>query len=349
MDINKKWKNLTKNSFLSDYFIIIFFPIVLSWHFHGGNALRLIVISVLAALGLEALFNNVVYRYAFKRIRKNDLPLAAYMGICTAMALPASAPFWFPIVGLIFAYLITGLFVPLLSKKQAMFSRLHIMPAAAALTFLSFFHKILFTYTPVLAEASEDALAEVVALPSLANMLSEGVFSAEGMYTAGDILTGAVTGPLGTGCVVVILAALVFLFLRRPIFALAPSSFILLSIVWAFLFPRQDLGRFTSIGYELSAGMLLFAAVFLLSFPKYLPRKNMHKLIYGALTALLTMILRRILPIEETVFIAMFIMNFSLLFFNKNVKTTARVRRVAKEQPDRQVNKDKADDWKDLI
>lgn len=330
--MNKEWKKRTKNPFLSDYFVIIFFPAVVAWHYHEGQAVRLILICILAAAGFEALFQGIVRQYALKKPKLCDFPTAIYMGLCTAMALPASAPVWFPVLGLLFAFAVTSLALPFAAKRAPFLKNVQIVPAAAAIAFLSFFRKIMFSYTPYLPGEVITATETLGPLPSLGQMLKSGVFSAEGMYSAGDIITGAVTGPLGTACLVVILAAFVYLLLRRPAFMIAPAGFLLAAVAWAFLFPRADLGHLLSVGYELSAGMLLFAAVFLLSLPRFLPRSHLHKLIYGALCALLTMILRRVGPFEESVYISIFLMSFTIPLFNGKTEPL-RARRVLRETP----------------
>ncbi|MDR1629810.1 MAG: RnfABCDGE type electron transport complex subunit D [Oscillospiraceae bacterium] len=332
--MNKQWKKLTKNPFLSDYFVIIFFPAVVAWHYHEGQAVRLMLVCVAAAAAFEALFQGVVCQYALKKPKKQDFPLAIFMGLCTAMAMPVSAPLWFPVFGLLFGFAVASFAVPFVSKWVPFFTKVQIMPAVAAIAFLSFFRKTMFAYTPYLAAgASGTELETLSVLPSLGYMLKNGAFPAKGMYSSGDILTGAVTGPVGAACIVVLLAAFAYLLLRRPAFILAPTSFLLTAAVWAFLFPRGQVGRLASVGYELSAGVLLFTAVFLLSLPRFLPRDHRHKLIYGAVCALLTMLLRRIGPFEETVCAAIFIMSFTLPFFNRRAAQPVRARRVKREKP----------------
>ncbi len=77
-----------------------------SVYFFGINALKLILISVASSVLFEALIQK-----AFKReVTINDLS-AVITGILIAFNLPASAPWWLPIVGSAFAIIIVKQFL----------------------------------------------------------------------------------------------------------------------------------------------------------------------------------------------------------------------------------------------
>ena len=67
------------------------------WHF-GLNALKIIVISVVSSILAEYIYERLMH----KRVTVNDFS-AAVTGLLLALNLPASAPWWLPVIGSVFA------------------------------------------------------------------------------------------------------------------------------------------------------------------------------------------------------------------------------------------------------
>ncbi len=143
-----------------------------------------------------------------------------------------------------------------------------------------------------------------------------------GLPTMGNLnlLLGNFTGPLGTTCVVVILACGLLLLLRRHLDLVSSFSFLAACAVFVWLFPRlggvsfgwpwQDITlRATMLRYELITNPLLFTAVFLLSEPVTRPKARASRVIFGAGLGILTMLLYYHGSRETGVAFALLIMN----------------------------------------
>lgn len=134
------------------------------------------------------------------------------------------------------------------------------------------------------------------------------------------LVLGNYAGPMGATCLLVIAACAVYLWARRR-FALTLSlSFIGACAAVAYLFPRLGevgLGwpwenvamRLSVLKYELSSGMLLFAAVFLINEPGTAPRRQATQLLYGVLLGITTMMYHYFGTYEIGVCFAVIVMN----------------------------------------
>lgn len=156
-----------------------------------------------------------------------------------------------------------------------------------------------------------------------------------------DLLLGNFPGPLGATCCLVIAACAVFLIVRRRIPLAAPAAFLLVTIVIAFIFPRYTgitfqtwpydaLLRLDVVKYEVFAGSLFFAAVFLVDEPGTLPRSTLSRLIYGALLGFATMMFRYFGTYELGTCFAFLLINALSGFFDRAIiRTLARRKRGA--------------------
>ncbi len=351
VNIKKSFGSLTRNVYLLDFFIMSFFCVVLAV-FHSTAAARLIFACICLSMLLEFVLNAILCNKVLKKKSAVDLPMSAYMGLCTALMMPSDSPVFIASLALLFAYSVVYIAVPLLSKSVMKSSRLQLMPAALAATFMTVFFKgRFFTYTmPAPSGAGNvNGTPEILGegAESLAKMLSDGSVTNGIPYSFSEILFGYLPGAMGS--VLIILAACcVFIIVKRPSFALAPLGFIAVVIIWALLFPRFEplaeggAHRGLSVLLELSSGSLLFAAFFLLALPKYLPKNFALRIAYGALCGALTMLLRLIGYYEETVCIAILLMNFTLPLFNgrldpdrkKSDKKLENTRKVVNSKPD---------------
>ena len=360
MENKNLWKGLTKNTYLKTFFLLLFFCVIMAIYYHKGAAVKILLCACVSSLLLEFAFGALKQHVLNQAPPFTDFPLALYMGLCTALMLPAYAEFpsfnavFLPFVGLLFAHCLSAFLIPLISKSVLKQNRFQINPAAAAMTFLTIlFRKASFAY-PI-----PDSAQGQSARDSVGKILADGTVGSGFPYKFTDFFTGRITGAMGVTCVAILLAAGLYLILSKPAYALAPIGFVLVCGLFALIFPRAELVaavpiqnimspegappvRLVSVLLELSSGYLLFAAFFLLSIPKYLPKKFEHRLIYGVLCALLTMIFRRFDIHEETVCIVIFLTGFLIPFFNDfkglnkllNPKRGKRSQEMVGDKPD---------------
>lgn len=135
------------------------------------------------------------------------------------------------------------------------------------------------TYT---AAASLDSLLRKGASPNLKIM---------------DIFLGKFSGGIGTTHILVLVIIAICLLLIRSISFLTTISFVGGFSFLAYTFPR--IGNQTeSILYEFISGYVLFGLIFILGDPQIQPKNKLSKIIYGLLTALLTVIIRHFAKVE---------------------------------------------------
>ncbi len=284
-------------------------PLIMAWYYYGGRALRLAALSALTAMLCEYIGMRVVGTVPALR----DLS-AVVIGITVALMLPASAPIWLVLLAVSFAVLVVK--VPFGTARTLLFS-----PAAAGVAFVTVcLPEYAFAY-PVLPESgaspavygSEGFSAGISLTQMLASSTSMGGSAVEYI----DVLIGGMAGAMGTGCVIALLGALLFLLFRAPKGFTAAVSCLLSAAVYAALFPRITTGRFLSVFMELSGGMLLFAALFLLPEEAILPKRFWGRVAYGAAAGLLTMLFRRFGEFEEGAVFAVLLVNALTSAFDK--------------------------------
>lgn len=285
--------------------LLLTLPLLLmGFYYYGGQALRCAFAAVVAAVLTEL----VAGRLLLRRHTADDWN-AVVVGLWVACMLPASlqprnsAPL-LAAVGAVFAILVVKL--PFGGTMNVPFS-----PAAAGFAFLTVcFPQQVFHYTPsLLAPPTHDS--------SLALLLQQGrsVFQSNSLT---GILLGQTTGPMGTGGILVIAAALLAMLIlkERRSAALSSLGFVGSVALLAFMFPRVTGGtleaRLASAGMELCSGSVLFAGVFLLPEPWIMPARWFTRLSFGAVAGALVVLLRSLGSYEENVCFAILLANASV-------------------------------------
>ncbi len=127
-------------------------------------------------------------------------------------------------------------------------------------------------------------------------------------------------GPLGAVSVLVLLACLVYLSLRRTIPLVQPVCFLAAAALMAFLFPRADFSRLSSVAYELMSGSMVFGAVFLLNDPVTSPKRTAARALYGFVAGVVTMLFRYFGGFDQGFVFALLLMNALAEEFDAAVK-----------------------------
>ena len=310
--------------------LLLTLPLLLvSVYYYSAQVLRTAVIAALVAWVCEIAAGRLILRK-----QTGDDWNAIATGVWIALMLPAEfAPnnnvALYAAIGAAFAVLVVK--IPFGGTMHVPFT-----PAAAGFSFLAVcFPQKIFSYIP-------SVLAPPIQNNSLAAMLQQGRSALEGRQLS-SILLGNVVGPMGTSVIFLILAVLVAqLFIKERHGAVLTSvGFIVTAAVLAFVFPRvtgtmwqpnasflktlvelfpRSLGptfhmRLVSVGMEMCAGSLLFAAVFLLPDPAIMPGRWHMRLAWGAMAAVLCMLLRFLGSFEEGVCFAILLADAFLPLF----------------------------------
>ncbi len=278
-------------SVYSDYLIMLLAPCYMAFHYYGFRSLLVIAVSVISALLTDA-FAGLILN---KKINFGN-PGCVFAGAAIALMMPANVPFYVPALASFFAVAIV--MMPFGSNENTPF-----VPAAAGFAFASVcFKESVFNY----AVGTQDS---VFGAESLGSMLLKGSSVHIGTANIFDILIGNVAGPMGTGCVLLMLASAAFLLIRRPSSLLSTAGFVVACIVTVVLFPRVSASLKSNLIPELCSGSLMFAAVFLITDPVTQPKKNLNKFLYGALCGVLCIAMRKMGAYEETVCFAVILSN----------------------------------------
>ncbi|MBO5929610.1 MAG: RnfABCDGE type electron transport complex subunit D [Clostridia bacterium] len=263
----------------------------------GWRPFLLVLIGMITAVLLELL----CCAFLVRRPTILDGSAAVTGALIGAMMSPIT-PFWVPAIGAAFA-------IGVAKMPFGGFGRNVFNPAAAGVAFCAIcFPTRLFLYPDPSLNTSLplwDTSSVITAVSPTAQLSSGGTTS----YNWISLISGDIPGPIGSAGILVLLACAVYLFMRHSASPLAFTSYIVVCTLWAALFPRADISAATSISLELCTGLLLFVGVFLLGDPITAPHYSPARIVYGALAAILTMLLRHYGRFECCDFFAVLLVN----------------------------------------
>lgn len=277
-----------------DMLAILILPCVSAWYFYGSKALALVAVSVVTAVACE---------FFGRRLLKQDSTVgdlsAVVTGIIIALMLPANAPLWLAAIGSSFAVIAAKL--PFGRTETLPFS-----PAAAGMAFLTIcFSDLIFDYPQV---SSSNALLSGSSGSSLAYLLSQNMSVSLSSVKTIDIFTGNYPGPMGAGCIIVLLGSALYMLIRRTKLFISVAGFVTGAALMAICFPRVT-NLFSSIVLELAAGYMIFAALFLLTEQGTQPVLPLSRLLYGFFAGVICMLMRRFGAYEECACFGILIIN----------------------------------------
>lgn len=304
-------------SIMLDVIVALAFPLILAIYFFGWRALVLTVISVVSAVIFEGLFCKTVRKNSTTR----DLS-AVVTGLLVALCLPVAVPLWMPIVGSFFAIVVVKQLYGGLGKN-------FLNPALAAQAFLFSWPSLISLWTKpnpgknvlsVFGNVTRDKLAPdvIASVTPLAKMKLGNLPSSEigEVFRLRDVAMGNVAGAMGEISALVILAALVYLLVRRVITLHIPAAYVLTVAVLTFAFPHGANPWLWSL-YSVFSGGLLFGAVFMATDYTTSPTTPKGRIVYGIGCGVLTVLLRYFGAYNEGVTFAILTMNLLTFFIER--------------------------------
>ena len=316
--LSEKEKLEIKNTrkYMIDMLMVLVAPMAMSFYYYGLRAVLLVLYSVVTALVCELLASRICkFEACF-----SDLS-SMVTAITVAMCIPASSPWWVPILTTVFALAVVKF--PFGNSRSLMF-----LPSAAGIAFLTvcnsarmFAYPIIPTQSDKFAVLSSENAAQG---NSIAYMLSQGNSIGINIIRYIDIAVGNVSGPMGATCALAIFAGLLYLLIRRP--KTAAMSFVYLGTcaVYAFLFPRITTGRGISVIMELCSGLVGFAALMFVTNETLAPKRTNARKLYAALMGLMTMLLRTFGSFEDSTVFAVLIANSFAAALDKKLPLTRK-------------------------
>lgn len=136
-------------------------------------------------------------------------------------------------------------------------------------------------------------------------------------YSILDLLLGKAPGVIGETCRIAILAGLIYLIIRRTIDWRIPLSYLGVFLVDMFFVGLIKMGKDPSINpfqfslYQLLSGGILFASVFMVNDPVTSPTTTPGKIMYGSISAAITIIIRLFASMPDGVIYAVLLGNIA--------------------------------------
>lgn len=258
--------------------------LVMPVYLYGMRVVWLMLAAVLTALAVEFLCNRLAGR---NKIPKGDRSCLV-TALITVALMPATAPVWVVIFSVAFGLAIAK--HPFGGTGKNIFN-----PAAAGVAFCAIcWPEILLRYpVPFTTQGGADAVVQIGTSP--ASILSVGGTPNIDYF---DVMLGDFAGPLGTTCMLVLGADLLYLLLRRRLSPLIVAAPLFVVGLTAVLFPRTTTGLLNSVVYEFSSGALIFGIVFLANDPATMPETRAGRLFYGLVLGVIIVIMRRFGAVE---------------------------------------------------
>lgn len=264
--------------------------------FQGARAVLVALASILSALAGEWLLNLVCRKH-------NSIPdcSALVTGLLLAMTLPASVPYYIPLIGGLFATVVVkGLCGGL---GQNTFN-----PALGARAFLMLVFPMWMTRFPavgaVLPLGGIDA-ADVVTGATPLHHMQMPALPEESLM---DLLLGRAGSCIGEVSALALLAGGAYLVYRRVISVRIPAAYLGTVAVLTLIFSKGD-NPFLWMAYSLVSGGVMLGAVFMATDYATSPVGPVAQTVYGAGCGLLTVVFRYTGLYPEGVTYAILIMN----------------------------------------
>lgn len=304
--------NDTTRKIMCDVCIALLPATLVGIYHYKLSAIFVILLAVISSVGFE---------YGFEKIAKRPITIydfsAVVTGLLLALNLPASVPFYVPIV---------GSFVAIVVVKQLFggIGQNFMNPALAGRAFL------LASYPTSMTRFTLDGVTSATPLSAL----KEGAFlttsPAPNDYV--NAFLGNIGGCIGEVSALAILIGASYLFYKKIITWHIPFSYIGSSIILFYIFGRN--GLFTGFPlYEILLGGILLGAFFMATDYSSSPITSKGKIIFGVGCAILTVVIRIYGGYPEGVSYSILLMNLCVPLIDKF--TRPRVFGVKKEAKSR--------------
>ena len=261
--------------------------------FFGPRALALTAVSITSCVLFELIYRKLTGQPA----TVGDLS-ACVTGLLLALSLPASAPYWVPVMGAAFAIIVVKQFYGGLGKN-------FMNPALAGRMLAGTLPMLMTTWPQPMQKLSLTAVDAVSAATPL-SYLHEGALPPQGL----DVMfLGQRGGCMGEVSTFMLLLGLGYLLLRRVISTRVPLSYLGTVAVLALLTTPKGVPHLTWAACQLMGGGLLLGAAFFATDPTTSPATPRGQVMFGVGCGLLTVLLRSSSPYPEGVGWAILTMN----------------------------------------
>jgi len=290
---------------------------LVSVYFFGLDAVKLMLISVLACL----FFEWAIQKYFFKGpITIND-GSAIVTGILLAFNVPSNLPVWMLIIGAFVAIGIAKMTFGGLGKNP-------FNPALVGRVFLLISFPVAMTSWPLpKAIFGGTAVTDAITGPTTLGFVKEGLRAGQTVEqlssqipSYAQELLGNQGGSLGEVSAVALLLGAIYLFARRIITWHIPVSYILSVVIFSGIFWLIDPQHYFDPLFHLVTGGMILGIFYMATDMVSSPINTRAMLVYGAGCGILTMIIRLWGAYPEGVSFAILIMNAFVPLLNRSIK-----------------------------
>lgn len=290
---------------------------IMAGFYYSERAIYLGLVSVFTCVAADVIWCLICRRPV------NMLDLSAVVtGMLIPLVMPATVSY-----GIVVA---AGLFAISVAKQPFGGVGSNIFnPAAAGIAFaIVCWSGELFSYPMPFAPA----LAEGAAVPMYSGTAYTLYVGGSPQMDPKNILLGLSPGPMGTTNILVLVACLVYLVLRKTVRFQQPLLMLATVAAIAWIFPRVSGDRMSSVFYELAAAPTLFYLTFMFSDPVTTPARGMAKGAYAVASGIVMMFFRYTGGYEMTAPFALLMMNSVTPVFDTVAESVnTKVRRMAFE------------------
>lgn len=258
------------------------------WNF-GLNAFIIIIISVASSVATEYIYEKLMH----KKITINDYS-AAVTGLLLALNLPATVPWWLPIIGSVFAVLIVKQLFGGLGQN-------FMNPALGARCFL------LISFTGRMTDFTYDGISGATPLAAL---------KAGEAVNLKDMFFGTTAGTIGETSVIAILIGAIFLLATGIINLRIPATYIITFALFIVIFGGHGLDG-SYLAAQLCGGGLMLGAFFMATDYVTSPITKNGQLMFGIVLGIFTGLFRLFGNSAEGVSYAIIISNMLVPLIEK--------------------------------
>ena len=283
----------TTRAMMADVMVALMPALGMAVFFFGPRALVLTAVSVVSCVLFELLYRLLTRQH----ITIGDLS-ACVTGLLLALSLPASTPYWVPVMGGAFAIIVVKQFYGGLGRN--------FMNPALAGRMLAGTMPILMTTWPQPMQQLSLTATDAVSAATPMSYLHEGSLPPQALNI---MFLGQRGGCMGEVSAFMLLLGLIYLVLRRVISFRVPVGYLGTVALFALFSAPEGVSPLVWTAYQLMGGGLLMGAIFFATDPTTSPVTPRGHVMFGIGCGLLTVLLRTSSPYPEGVGWAILTMN----------------------------------------
>lgn len=274
--------------------------------YFGPGAAAVLLVTIASSVVFEALFNII----AKKEQTISDLS-AVVTGLLLGMNLPASVPFYIPVIGSFVAIVIVKQLFGGIGQNfanPAITARIVLMVSFSEMTswVVPYWYK----------DGTSAADAVTGATPLAAGWLDNGTAMVS-PFTLKQMLLGETGGCIGETCALALIIGGLFLIVTKIISPATPIAFIgtfgVLTLIYT--------GSLTMTVYQLLAGGLMIGAFFMATDYATTPLTTSGKIVFGVGCAVITFVIRQFGNYPEGVSFSILLMNLLTPYIDRICRT----------------------------